>query len=69
MGNVIPQAYLWRPKIVLTVRLLKSEGVVRAVWGMKYPDGTKVRRARTQPFPEQEYPIVVTKTLHATTAK
>lgn len=55
---------LWRPKITLGLTL--SEDVVfQTVWKMRRPDGTEVDRSQTAPYPEQEYPITVTKMLRS----
>jgi len=62
----VMQNILWRPVITLRVRLDSPKVVFQSIWKMELSDGTNVDRARTPPYPEEKYPIVVTNTLHAT---
>jgi hypothetical protein len=55
---------LWRSKISLNL-VLRQDVVFQTIWRMRRPNGKEIDHARTPPYPEQKYPITVTKTLHA----
>jgi hypothetical protein len=52
---------LWRPRIELTVFPRQAEVVVQTVWKMRMTDRKELDHARTPPYPEQRYPITVTR--------
>jgi hypothetical protein len=52
---------LRNPRISIEVVLLKPEVVLETVWRMQLTTGVEVDHARTPPFPEQKYPIRVTR--------
>jgi len=55
---------LWRPR--LSVRIdRKRRVVIRTVWRMRLTTGAEVTRSRMSPYPEQRYPMIVTRILRA----
>jgi hypothetical protein len=63
-GDVM-QNVLWRPVVTLRVRCDSPKVVFESIWKMELSDGKRVDRARTPPYPEQQYPITVPKTLRS----
>jgi hypothetical protein len=55
---------LWRSKITLGLTL-REDAVFQTIWKMRRPDGTELDRFQTAPYPEQKYPITVTKMLRS----
>ena len=53
---------LWRSKISLNLTR-HEDATFEMIWKMQRPGGADVGHAQTQPYPEQRYPITVTKTL------
>ena len=62
-GDVL-QNVLWFPKITIVVAPLQPETALQIVWKMRLTNGKAVDHARTPPYPENKYPITVTKTIH-----
>jgi len=62
--GAVRQNVLWRPVITLRVGLDSPKVVFESIWKMELSNGKKVDRARTPPYPEQEYPITLTKTVY-----
>ena len=56
---------LWRPEITIVIVPRQLEISFQASWRMRLTNGQNVGRFRTPPFPEQQYPITVRKTLRA----
>lgn len=56
---------LWNPKITMVFRLHQPEIVLQTTWRMRLTTGAELDHARTPPYPEQEYPITVTKTVRS----
>jgi len=60
----IKKNVLWRPR--LSVRIdRKRRVVIRTVWRMRVTTGAEVTRSRMSPYPEQRYPMIVTRILRA----
>ena len=53
----------WRPQISIHASLRNEHVAFRAVWRMRLSTGEEIARARTPPYPEQNYPIIVIRTL------
>jgi len=64
-GNVIPQEIFWRPKITLVLVLRQAEIIFQTTWRMRLTTGGEVSHGQSPPFPDQKYPITVTKTLRS----
>lgn len=56
---------LWRSRISLNL-VLREDTVFQTTWRMRWPNGTEIDRAQTPPYPDQHYPLAVTKTLQVT---
>jgi len=62
--GAVAQNVLWFPRITIVVGPLQREIALQTVWNMRLTNGRMLDHARTPPYPEQKYPITVTKTLH-----
>jgi hypothetical protein len=61
--GAVRQNQLWSPIISIALVPRQFEVMFDVVWKMRLTDGQFVDRARTPPYPEQKYPVIVTKTL------
>jgi hypothetical protein len=68
-NGVVAQNQIWLPKISMVVTPRAPEVVFEAVWKMGLTNGKEVDRARTPPYPDQKYPIAVTKTLRSASSQ
>jgi hypothetical protein len=64
-GNVIPQSYLWHPRITVVVVLRQPEIIFQTTWRMRLTTGAEVSHGQSPPFPDQKYPIIVMKTIRS----
>jgi hypothetical protein len=55
------QNQIWRPRITIVVNLLRPDVVFQTTWKLRLTTGVPVGQARTPPYPEQRYPITVTR--------
>lgn len=62
-GGVIPQNYLWRPRIAMTLHLHRTKATLRTTWVMRSSAGADIKSVQTPPFPRQTYPLVSDKTI------
>jgi hypothetical protein len=62
-GNAIPQSYLWRPRITVLAKILVRQIEFQVKWLMKSNDGTELTHAQIQPYPDQVFPILITRTI------
>lgn len=61
------KSVLWRPKIEMEVVLRQPEVSFETTWRMRLPTGVELEHAQTPPYPDQNYPITVSKTLSSYT--
>ena|ERR1700730_6149605 len=64
-NGTVARNRLWRPRIDMVVMLDASEIFLQAIWKMRLTSGREMDLARTPPYPEEKYPITVTKTLRS----
>jgi hypothetical protein len=53
----------WRPRIRITLMLSQPEAEFQATWRMRLTTGVEVDHAQSPPYPNQTYPITITKTI------
>lgn len=63
------QNQFWHPLIRVEITPYSSERVFEFTWKMQLTNGKEIRRARTPPYPDQEYPIVLTKMIRFTSVE
>ena len=56
---------LWEPRIEIVAVVRQPEVTFSATWKMRMSNGNELSHSRTPPYPEHEYPIVVTKIISA----
>jgi hypothetical protein len=54
---------LWKPKIQLTMVLHQPEAILETTWKMRLTTGAPVHHTRIPPYPDQKFPIILSKTL------
>jgi hypothetical protein len=64
-NGTVARNRLWRPQVSMVVILDASEIIFHAIWKMRSTSGREMDLARTSPYPEEKYPITVTKTLRS----
>ena len=68
-GGGAAKNVLWNPAISIEIALRRPEVVFQTTWRMRLTTGVELKRARTAPYPEQEYPITVTQTVRRASAQ
>lgn len=58
---------LWQPKITVIAKLGCSASL-QVMWRMRLTNGREIDRGRTPPYREQNYPIIIRKTLRSTSS-
>lgn len=61
--GAVRQNVLWSPEITIVIVPRQPAVVLQTIWKMRLSNGKELERARTPPYPKQEYPIIVTRTL------
>jgi hypothetical protein len=51
----------WRPEIEIGIVLRRPEVIIQTTWRMTLTTGEELDRATTPPYPENKYPVTVTK--------
>jgi hypothetical protein len=54
---------LWRPRIEIAIVLRQTGIVFQTKWRMRSSTGAELSHAQTPPYPDRQYPLVVTITL------
>jgi hypothetical protein len=65
LGNTLKGTYPWRPRFTISIEFRQPTIILQTSWIMRMTNGDSVTTARTPPYPEQKYPITVTKTIRA----
>jgi hypothetical protein len=60
-SGAVAKNVLWRPRIEVAATFRRAEVTFQAKWVMRLTTGTIVDHARTPPYPDQKYPITLTK--------
>jgi hypothetical protein len=53
----------WYPKITLVLLPLQPNTELKVIWRMRTTAGAELSRAKTPPYSETEYPVVLTRML------
>jgi hypothetical protein len=61
--GAIRQNVLWSPEIIIVIMPSQPAVVAQTVWKMRLSNGKEVGQARTPPYLQQDYPIIVKKTV------
>jgi hypothetical protein len=54
---------IWRPRIQIVLVLRRPEVSFKAIWRMCLTTGAELDHAQTSPYPDQKYPIALTKAI------
>jgi hypothetical protein len=65
LGTTLKARYPWRPRITIVFALRQPEIVLQITWRMRLTTGAELGHAKAPTYPEQEYPITVTKTVRS----
>jgi len=58
--GAVQKNVLWRPRLEIVFAPHSAVTVLTTIWKMRLTTGAEVSRARTPPYPEQNYPVTVT---------